>query len=715
MTFAQKMMAKMGYVEGKGLGKESEGMVNPIEVKLRPQGAGVGTIKEKTKQYKEEQKRKAERDGIEVHDSSEEERKERKERKKKGQQRGAGGGGASTPGGGAPRKAKPKFRTVADVEAAAPGLDVPAQMLSSILDATSGERKMLTSAAGLMVAAGGSAETEADKIARRERMELEAFIDAWHGIQEQKIYIEEHEGQHQVEFDQTMEDLEKLQTMAAAVEDLKLAPQSQTVDAEDGTERTPWTDLVDKLEAIQTNHRHDIDRYGLVDAAVGAVAPVFKAKLADWEPLEKPDKLVSDLARIRIILGLDSHNELAASHRHNAQDEAYGKSRRQKATSTYETLMYRVWLPKVRTAVTNWNVLDHAPMTALVQAWRPLLPSFVFAHLMDQLIVPKLSAGLKLWDPRKRNHHHKQATVKYAQTHSWIFPWLPYLPPYQLEPKAPTGGLLVDFKHRLRHILDSWDISLGVVPGLSKWRDLLHSELDHVLVRHLLPRLALHLSAKLDIDPSEQDMTPLEDVNKWQTYFKTDVFARLLVAEFFPKWLSTLHIWLTSEDASLDEVAAWFKWWQQQLPAQLTNHGDIAKEWTKGTEMINNALDLLDQDVPLSHLPAPAAGPARPIAKEIAAKLDRQEPKAVAQVVETDFKDVVEGWCAENDLMMLPMREAHPTTGQPLFRITASATGRGGVVAYFHAEMVWAQKKGEKGTFELVGLNEKLAERAEGR
>ena len=52
MSFAQRMMAKMGYKEGEGLGKEGEGMVNPIEVKLRPQGAGVGTIKEKTEQYK---------------------------------------------------------------------------------------------------------------------------------------------------------------------------------------------------------------------------------------------------------------------------------------------------------------------------------------------------------------------------------------------------------------------------------------------------------------------------------------------------------------------------------------------------------------------------------------------------------------------------------------------------------------------------------------
>ncbi|KAF2151078.1 TFP11-domain-containing protein [Myriangium duriaei CBS 260.36] len=706
MSFAQRMMAKMGHVEGQGLGKGGEGIINPIEVKLRPQGAGVGAVKEKTEQYKQEQRRAAEARGEEYEDSSEEERKARRRRKEKA--RGAAGGAdGSGAGGVGAQKKKAKYRTVEEVQAAAPGLELPKAMLGSIVDATGSETKLLTSTAGLMNAGMVKAETEEEKIRKRERLELEAFIEAWHGLQERKVHLEQHEGQLQLELTQMQEDIVKVRDVVAALAALCV----KDGDA-DMTGATEWQLVIEKLEDLQSKHPYEIESCGLGDAAVSMLSGPFKNEVDAWEPLEEPSRIVEDLVKLRPLLGLGKDDEVSTNGHINPELRKY---RKPKATTPFQTLMYRVWLPRIRSAVTSWSYREPQSMIALVQAWRPVLPPFILSNIIDQLVVPKLNEGLKSWNPKKLKHHKQLEAIL---PHVWIFPWLPHLPSRHLDPKSPTS-LMSEVRRALRLTLTSWDITLGPLPGLSQWSSLIPSDLTDILIKHLLPRLAAHLSANFEIDPSDQQLTALDTVLAWKSYFTPKIYARLLIAEFFPKLMGILHQWISSPDVDLNEIIPWVEWWKTVIPADINKTKDVQTGWSDAQRMIQGAVNILERGGDLSELAPPAAGPARPIAKDDTIKRVRDEARtetgARKVVQEASFKDLVEEWCAEHDLTMIPLREAHAASASPLYRISASATGKGGVVVYLKGDLVFAQKKGNRDVFEPVGLEDGLVQRAEGK
>ncbi|KAF4555950.1 GC-rich sequence DNA-binding factor-like protein [Elsinoe fawcettii] len=695
MSFAQRMMAKMGHVEGQGLGKGGEGIINPIEVKLRPQGAGVGAVKEKTEQYKQEQKRAAEARGEEYEDSSEEEKKQRRKRREKAREVRSAGGTVTSEG----VRRKTKYRTVEEVQAAAPGLELPKAMLGSIVDATGGHTKLLTSTAGLMSGGMVKAETEEQKIRKREKLELESFIEAWHGLQERKVHLEQHEGQLQLELNQMADDIAKMKSVVTALAALQVAPDDALVE-----ETSDWKDAVQRVQALQESHKHEIDSCGLGDAAIAVLNPVFKSEIDAWEPLEKPDLLVEGLMAIRPILGISMDDEITTN---GDIDPALRRYRKQKATSAYETLIYRVWLPKMRTTIMAWDPYDSQPMIDLIQHWRPVLPTFIYSNITDQLLVPKLSTTLKSWSPRKRDS---------PAPHIWLFPWLPHLPPHHLDIKS-HASLLYEVVRSLRSALSKWDIKAGILPGLSQWSALLN--IQDILISHLLPRLAAHLSANLEIDPSDQNMDALDAVLAWKDYFKPEVFARLMVAELFPKLLATLHHWLTSEGADLPEVQPWLDWWRQSvLPAGINKTRDVQAGWTKLDKMVSDALDILGAGGDLtSELAPPAAGPSRPIVKDARVKKMVDESRTETggrkmERLELTFKDIVETWCAEEDLMMLPLREAHQATGNPLFRITSRVDGKGGVVCFVAGDLLYAQMKGEREKFRPIEMGPDLAARA---
>ncbi|KAL9606964.1 MAG: hypothetical protein Q9167_008073, partial [Letrouitia subvulpina] len=591
-SFAARMMAKMGYVEGQGLGAQGKGRLAPIETQIRPIGAGLGTVKEKTKQAKEEEKREAAFRGEILEDSEEEERKRRKELKKKRLSGAAGAAGTTT-------RPKPKYRTATEIEAAAEGLQVP-NVLKSIIDATGTETKLLTSAAGLMRNETGMvpSETEAMKIARRARKDLEAFAEEWNSLTERKNYFDMQETELLQGMDELQEGSQALEAVIATVKDLQVSTLERRAS---GVDALAWEDATNKLEMLEEEHVGKIEPSMLQEIAVAIIHPLFKTAMHDWQPLEDPANVSPYLARLQRILGLQpSPNGIDVTP---FNSNFASSTRNAKSTTPYETMLYTLFLPPIRSAIINdWDPTDASPLLTLIQTWQPLLPAFIFTALTHNLIPTRLATLLSAWkSARPPSKRHPQPSP-----HTYIFPWLPYLPSQHTSSTHPTG-LMATLKAKLKNLLQSYPLEHPPPPAFVSLIPIIEPFLKEQMTRHLLPRLASHLAANLIIDPSNQDLEPLTAVLVWCTpdwSFSPDTTARLLAAELFPKWHQILHLWLTSTP-NYEEVGQWFQWWKEVLPPPIARHAVVERQWTKGLETIGMALDLGEEAKEKLPLPLP--------------------------------------------------------------------------------------------------------------
>jgi tuftelin-interacting protein 11 len=670
--FGAKMLAKMGFKGEGGLGKEGTGISEPIQVVNRGTKGGIGIVAEKSEQQRREERRKAEVNGEKYVDTSEEERAERKKKKAKAR-------GEARPAGPRPKK------TVFEMEAA--GMHVPLA-LQSIIDATTGAS---TPTSGVSLRGSDLVPFE-NSLQARVRRDLNSFSEAFEQLQVESETIAPQEWALQKELEALVRQMDELEDMQARIESLRT-----------GTFEVVCEGLKSLRAAYPSKPLHR--------ESIAVIHPHFSKTVASWEPLE--DALegtaaaFSELADIiqprsrKILSQAYTHPSEALVSRTNIDEEDKIK---RGTTSSYETMMLRLWLPTVSSAVTQWDVKNPHPMVHLLQVWTPVLPPFIAKRVLEQ-ITRKLSTSIHEWNPRKFK----------KSPHTWIVEWLPFLKPSDLDSKG--SGLVAEIKRKLRHALQSIDLSKGPLPGMDQWRRVFgRGEFDHLLTTHLVPRLSTHLRDNFEVNPAEQDLAPLEAVFAWKGLISNEVIGELLKAQFFPKFMDIIHQWLSSEEVVFEEVQTWIGWWRQEiLKDEINNLPSVESGWNEAYSLINQALDL--GEARITDLPAPrtetsAASPETP---QFSKSVNKEPPRPAPQVEEPPFKDLVEEFCAEENLLLIPLREAHTQTGLPLFRITASATGRGGAVAYLKGDVLWVQNKKDKSVWEPTGLDETLAAKAEGK
>lgn len=422
----------------------------------------------------------------------------------------------------------------------------------------------------------------------------------------------------------------------------------------------------------------EFDRYRLDEIVVAAIVPIVRRIVAQWNPLADPFSLVSIFRTWKQALKVNLVEQPPQT-----QVSLYGAVVGapppvvEQPMTPFESLLWNVWLPKVRTSINNeWDPSDSSPAIKLYETWASFLPAFVRDNMLDQLILPKLVKAVSEWN-------HKRTSVSLQ---SLVFPWLPHL-------GLRVDSVLDDARRKVKSMLRAWVAPDGLPEDLAVWRDVFNSaEWDNLILKYVVPKLASHLREEFRVNPRAQEMRPLTQVVlPWSSLLRGSVMSQLLEAEFFPKWLDVLYIWLIQPRVSFEEVAQWYAFWKGVFAEDILILKGVQKGFTRGLQLMNEAIELgVDAPTKLRR-------PDTKVELATAAGTTKGTTKSAAppsRMLEITFRSIVEEFAAEHNLLFMPTGRAHETSRMPLFRVSGSS-GKGGVLVYVQDDAVWAPEGDE--------------------
>ncbi|VDC06053.1 unnamed protein product [Peniophora sp. CBMAI 1063] len=670
-SFGSRMLEKMGWQAGMGLGSTGEGIVTPIESKLRPKGAGIAFqgFKEKTEQSKAEARRK----GIVDSDDEKEEGK-KKAGRGKGQPKRADAWQK-------PKKVRTRVehKTYEQIVADA-GQDaaVPSGV-GIIIDATGATPREVASLADVSNASWTptSDSTRIPEVRHNLRLITEAATADLQGlaregaeIQKRRKTIQSEDMRLRKRVSDEADLIARMQKVHLVCDDIQSTSKSLASSYE-----ATLDPLSPYISQLVTTYPHEYDRYRLDEVVVAAIAPIVRRSLQSWQPLEEPTLLLDTFRLWRRALKI---TEAQAPPRPETQVSMYGATVVSIAApavevpmTPFESLLWNLWLPRVRSAINNdWDARKPHAAVRLYESWSTFLPPFIRDNFLDQLILPKVAKAVAEWSARRDT----------VSLRAVVFPWLPHV-------GLRMEDYLGDARRKLKSVLRGWQATDSLPADLSAWHEVFNtSDWDAMVLKYVVPKLGAHMREDFRVNPREQDMGPLERTLAWAPLLRGSIVGSLLEAEFFPKWLDTLYIWLVQPRASFEEVAQWLAFWRGVFPEDVQSLSAVQAGFTRGLDMVNKAIDLGPRAP--TQLPRPQhRREGSPAPTPAPAAASRRVP---ARTHEITFRSIVEEFAAEHNLMLVPTQRVHEKSRMPLFRVSPTADGKGGVPVYILDDAVYA-------------------------
>ncbi|GAA5836279.1 hypothetical protein JCM9279_002246, partial [Rhodotorula babjevae] len=724
-SIGMRMLEKMGWSAGAGLGREGQGIVTPVGEgqKLRQKNAGIRSGERSKGALLEEQRRTGRATGDDD-DSGDRATRAAAAAEKKHAAHANAWQSSSRPK--KEKKAKAEYKTYEEIvaEQGGPDADAPQELLVDL----TGQALPNQSLSSLPAFGAGSADpTRLPELRHNVTLLCSTFASSLRslaregaGVEQRRAYLSSEEQRMRRVVDAQERKLAQLKGVMGCVERVR-AIEGEAMDlvrALEATEAQVDAETVlgrfdDEFDRLLGDFAGESEEMGLDEVVVGAVAPLLRRLWASWDPLASPSYTVSQLKRFRKLFRIDKDalpvTSATSDPRAEAERLAEARKRQgERQMSPYETLLWTVWLPRVRSAINNsWSPSNPEPAVEFYTAWLPLLPSFVRDNILDQLILPKVSSAIADWSPSAA----KRGAA--PPLHKLVFPWLEHA-------GERMDMVLDEAKRKVRSWLKAWKARDGVPQGLDAWKTAFSkSDWDTLLLKHVLPQLGALLREQFVVNPRSQDLAPLEAVLAWRPLLRSSMLSQLLEAGFFTKWGDALYVWLTSEP-NLEQVAEWYSWWKAFFPEEVVALSGVSRGFRKGLDLMNQAMALGDDakyrlkkpDFSAKH--DRSSAPSSSSTPKASSRAPPPRAPLTANAAEDPdditFRSVVEELAAAANLVFLPTGKVTPQ-GQVTFRVSRGVDGKGGVTVYLEDDVVWLLEKG--GEYSPVSV-EDMVKRASG-
>jgi len=641
-----KLLQKMGYKKGGGLGKDGRGMSKPMETKMRPKamGMGYGDFKEAgqlnrdlsedlkpSKETPSEPLGSADEDGAERAASRAQQAHQRAMWKRRDEL----------------RRSRREYKTAEEVlaekekeELEAGTTRGPAAKPMTVIDMRGSQARVVTNLSRLEsdVRDGSAGASDASDAVPFPELQhnLRLVVD----LAEAEIQTADAKIRHERDTREILaRERRRLKAHAEALEAEAENVAALVADAEKcesmlASDAATLEDVAEMHKNMRASRRAAYDGLGLRRLALSHAAPLVARLFANgWDPLRDPTRGAEAVAKWRGALGDDGETDAA-----EGENDA--------ATAA---LLAEAVIQPARAALANrWDATDPEPALRFFDAWVPrALPAASTAELLSGFVAPKLGAALEAWDPSSAKKPDDGARKRTAPPHTWLHPWLPLM----RESMAP---LWAPVRHKLAAALADWHPSdpAFAIGLLAPWRSVFQPrDWAALLSRSVLPKLEFALG-ELAFPTSggepAADREPVRWFSAWERHAPVNALAATLEAAFFPRWHDALHAWLreTAPRADLEEVTRWYLGWKAEFGEELLAHERVRRQLNVALDMMNQAAGGDPGGVRPPPANAEAAAEAARGARRAAREEKEPEPRKAKPTkpdVESDDEDFFEG------------------------------------------------------------------------